>query len=122
MNRLCAVLAITSVAVTLLSACEPINEGEAFLLNETGEQGMRVVVRRPDGVRQEGGRLEEVYSFDTQWVESDRELQCYVASDGYFEVVRRDGTVFVRHEFADRRVCEKEEITLEADGELVWAD
>ena len=119
MKRRCALLAVTCVAATLLSACEPVG-GQAFLLNETGEQGMTVVVHRPDGVRQEDGLLEEVYSFDTQW--TDRELQCYVASDGYFEVVRRDGTVFVRHEFTDRPVCEEEEITLDADGELVWAD
>jgi len=79
-----------------------------------------VVVRLPDGGRQEDGLLEEVYSFDTQF--PDRELQCYVASDGYFEVLRTDGSVVVHHEFADRQLCELEEITLRADGELVWAE
>ena len=59
-------------------------------------------------------------SFDTQWVE--RERQCDVGSDGSFEVLRPDGEVVVHHEFADRPVCEREEITLRADGGLVWSD
>lgn len=121
-------LVALGVSIALLAGCEAGPEagsearleGEAFLLNGTGEDGMRVVVRRPDDVRQEGGLLEDLYSFDTQF--PDRELQCYVASDGYFEVIRADGSVFVHHEFADRPVCDKEEITLEADGDLVWVD
>ncbi|MCW2832558.1 MAG: hypothetical protein JWN68_511 [Nocardioides sp.] len=119
MNRHGVALTVTCLAVTLLSACEPVG-GQAFLLNETGEQGLTVEVHRPDGHILEDGLVEEVYSFDTQW--TNRQLQCYVATDGYLQVIRRDGTVLVRHEFADRPVCEKEEITLGADGELVWAD
>lgn len=111
--------AVACIAV-LLAGCQERQEGEAFLLNDTGEEGMTVAVHRPDGHVLEDGRLEELYSFDTQW--TNRERQCYVASDGYFEVVRPDGTVFVRHDFADRPVCDKEKITLEADGDLVWAD
>ena len=95
------------------------DDGQALLVNGTGEQGLRVVVSAPDGVRLEDGLLEAVYSFDVQWVE--RDLQCYVATDGAFEVLRPDGEVVVRHEFADRQVCEREEITLEADGDLVWS-
>ena len=120
MSRLVSLLVALCVGAALLTGCEARREGEAFLVNDTGEEGMRVVVRRPDDVRQEGGRLEELYSFDTQF--PDRERQCYVASDGYFEVLRPDGSVVVRHDFADRPVCDKEEITLEADGDLVWAD
>ena len=114
------VLPALVIAVASLAGCQARREGQAFLLNDTGEHGMTVAVRRPDGHVLEDGLLEEVYSFDTQW--TDRERQCYVASDGYFEVVRRDGTVLVRHDFADRPVCDKEEVTLEADGDLVWAD
>ncbi len=62
----------------------------------------------------------DVYVFDTQ--DPDRERQCYVASDGYFEMLRADGSVVVHHDFADRPVCEREEITLEADGDLVWSE
>jgi len=103
----------------VLAGCEASRDGTAFLFNETGEEGLTVEVLTRDGVRLEDGPLEKAYVFDTQWVE--RELQCYVESDGHFEVLRADGSVLVRHDFADRPVCEREEITLTADGDLVWS-
>lgn len=93
---------------------------KAFLINETGMSGLTVVVSRPDGHVLEDGPLEDGYTFDTQW--TDRERQCYVASDGSFEVRRTDGSVLVHHDFADRPVCEREEITVTSDGDLVWQD
>ena len=118
-------LVTACLGTALLGGCtlgggEASRDGEAFLVNETGEEGLNVVVRGLDGVRLEDGPLEQVYSFDTQWVR--RERQCYVASDGHFEVLRADGSVLVHHDFADRPVCEREEITLEADGDLVWSE
>ena len=81
----------------------------------TGEQGLRVVVRTADGVRLEDGLLEQMCSIDTQWTE--RERQCSEAAGG-FEVLRPDGRVLVRHDFAVRPVCERQELTLQADGRL----
>ncbi|WP_144018457.1 hypothetical protein [Demequina sp. NBRC 110051] len=62
--------------------------------------------------------LDEVGYFDTQF--HDRELQCYVASDGRSEVRTPAGEVFARHDFADRSVCEGETIVLGSDGSLTW--
>jgi len=63
-------------------------------------------------------RSKSGYTFDTQFPE--RERQCYVASDGSFEVRRADGSVLAQHDFADRPVCEREEIIVTSDGDLVW--
>jgi hypothetical protein len=118
MHSPASLLVASCLVAALLTGCQPNSDGEALLFNETGEQGLHVVVRRPDGVRLEDGPLEKAYSFDTQWVE--RVSQCYVGSDGSFEVLRPDGDVVVHHEFADRPVCGREEIALTADGDLIW--
>jgi len=111
---------MVAVAASLLAGCQPRDDGKTYLFNETGETGLTVVVTRPDGHRLEGGGFGDGYSFDTQF--PDRDLQCCVGSDGSFEVTRADGSVVVHHDFADRQVCEREEITLGADGELVWSE
>jgi hypothetical protein len=64
------------------------------------------------------GTFEEVYVFDTQF--PDREEQCLVARDGGFEIVDPGGGVIASHSFADRPVCELEELALREDGSLVW--
>ena len=77
------------------------------------------MVRNPQGLRLEDGPLEQAYSFDTLRLE--RERQCPIESDGYLEVLRADGSVLVHHDFDDRQVCEREVVTLKADGGLVWS-
>ena len=60
------------------------------------------------------------FRFDTQF--TDRERQCLVAGDGSFEVRDPTGAVLVRHDFADREVCQHEELEITDDLELEWVD
>lgn len=106
-------------AVTLAAGCtEASPEGTAVLRNATDEDSFEVVVRDPVGRRTAGGVLEDVYVFDTQF--TDRERQCLDAADGGFEVVDPAGDVVASHSFADRPVCELDEIVLEEDGSFTW--
>lgn len=105
-------------AVLLASGCEASDVGQAELLNDSGRDDLTVVVVDAKGRDRISNSLEEKVYFDTQWVE--RELQCLVAEDGHFEVRDADGEVVVRHDFADRPVCERDVIVLGADGSLTW--
>lgn len=62
--------------------------------------------------------FDPAFRFDTQF--TDRERQCLVAGDGSFEVRGSDGEVLIEHDFADREVCEHEELMVNEDLELVW--
>lgn len=105
--------------MTLAAGCtEASPEGTALLRNATDEDSFEVVIRDPEGRRTAGGTLEDVYIFDTQF--TNRERQCLDDVDGGFEVVDKAGDVVVSHSFADRPVCELDEIVLEDDGSLRW--
>lgn len=111
---------VVAVAVgTLAAGCtEASPEGTALLRNATDEASLEVVIRDPEGRRTAGGTLEKVYIFDTQF--TNRARQCLEAIDGGFEVIDRTGDVVASHRFADRPVCELDEIVLEDDGSLTW--
>ena len=64
--------------------------------------------------------LDPAFRFDTQF--TDRERQCLVAGDGSFEVRDATGAVLVRHDFADREVCQHKELEITDDLELEWVD
>lgn len=110
----------TPCAVLLLAAgCTPASDdGTAYLVNESGRDGLEVVVIDPRDRVTSDGTLVDTFVFDTQFVR--RELQCLVAEDGRFEVRRTGGGVVVSHEFADRPVCEHDTIVLAPDGSLTW--
>ncbi|MFC7358894.1 hypothetical protein [Nocardioides astragali] len=111
--------AVAAAVVTLMAGCtEASPEGTAVLRNATGEDSFEVVIRDLEGRRTAGGTLEDVYIFDTQF--TDRERQCLEAGDGGFEVVDGADVVFASHDFADRPVCELDEIVLKDDGSLTW--
>lgn len=106
-----------------LAACtgdEASDDGTALLRNETGRDGLRVYVLDGAGRPWMDGDLDPFFRFDTQ--DPDRERQCLVAGDGSFEVRDADGAVLVEHEFADRPVCEHEELEVTDDLGLVWDD
>ena len=62
--------------------------------------------------------LDPYFRFDTQ--DPERKRQCLVAGDGSFEVRDSAGTVLVEHDFADRPVCEHDELDVTADLKLLW--
>ena len=72
------------------------------------EQGRPGVRPRGAGRALMDGALDPSFRFDTQF--TDRERQCLVAGDGSFEVRDADGAVLVEHDFADRPVCEHDEL------------
>jgi hypothetical protein len=109
--------ALASVG-TLTAGCEASREGTALLHNATDQASLEIVLRDPAGQRYAEGTLEEVYVFDTQF--TNREKQCLVGRDGGFEVLRPNGEVIASHRFDDRPVCELDELVLEDDGSLVW--
>lgn len=112
-------MAAAVAVLTLTAGCtEASPEGTAVLRNATDEDTFEVVIRDPEGRRTAGGTLEDVYIFDTQF--TDRERQCLETVDGGFEVVDGAGDVFASHSFADRPVCELDEIVLKDDGSLTW--
>ena len=92
----------------------------ALLLNETGRDDLRIVVNDGEGRPFIERALDPAFRFDTQF--TDRERQCLVAGDGSFEVRDSNGSVVVRHDFADRPVCEHDELELTDHGDLVWLD
>ena len=61
--------------------------------------------------------LDPYFRFDTQ--DPERKRQCLVDGDGSFQVRDSTGNVLVEHDFADRPVCEREELDV-TDLELVW--
>ena len=105
-------------AVLLVSGCDAPDVGQVELLNDSGRDDLTVVVVDAKGRDRISSSLEEKVYFDTQWVE--RDLQCLVGEDGHFEVRDADGEVVVRHDFADRPMCERDVIVLGADGSLTW--
>ena len=113
------IVLVPALAVCL-SACPASDDGTALLRNETGSDGVRVVVRDAAGRPFTDRALDPVFRFDTQF--TDRERQCLVGGDGSFEVRDAGGTVLVEHDFADRAVCEHDELAVTDDLELVWDD
>jgi hypothetical protein len=114
--------ALAFAGLALLAGCglggEAGPQGTATLLNETGRDDLRVFVHDGDGRPLTDGSLDPGFKLDTQFV--DRDEQCLTDGDGGFEIREPDGSVLVRHEFADRPVCDQEEIDVLPDGELVW--
>lgn len=103
---------------TPTAGCEASRQGTALLHNATDQPSLEIVLRDPAGQRYAGGTLEEIYVFDTQF--TNREKQCLVGRDGGFEVLLPGGEVIASHRFDDRPVCELDELVLEDDGLLVW--
>lgn len=64
--------------------------------------------------------LDPAFRFDTQ--DPDRERQCLVAGDGSFEVRGADGEVLIEHDFADREICEHQELEVTDGLELTWIE
>lgn len=112
-------LAATIAMAACLSGCTN-DDGTALLLNETGRDDLRIVVKDGEDRPFIDRALDPAFKFDTQF--TDRERQCLVAGDGSFEVRDTSGTVLVRHAFADRPVCEHDEMEITGDGDLAWLD
>jgi hypothetical protein len=118
-NRVSRVGVLTVAGLVLLSGCRPVG-GDAEVVNESGRDDLRLVV--VDAAGRDGFSIafDEVTPIDTQF--SDRDIQCYVASDGRFEVRDPSGAVFARNDFADREVCDRDIIVLGPDGSLTWQE
>ena len=123
-HRLAAAISATIVATiamaACLSGCPASDDGTALLTNHTGRDDLRIVVLDGAGRPLTDAALDPVFRFDTQF--TDRERQCLVAGDGSFEVRDSSGTVLVDHDFADRPVCEHDELELAGGPDLVWVD
>ena len=114
-------LALDVVLAGILAGCiagEASDDGTALLTNASGRDDLRVVVLDGDGQPFREAALDPAFRFDTQF--TDRERQCLEAGDGSFEVRGAAGEVIVRHEFADREVCEHDELRISKDLELRW--
>jgi hypothetical protein len=121
--RLLPALALAGLLASLLAGCtggEASDEGTALLTNASDRDDLRVVVLDGDGQPFREAALDPAFRFDTQF--TDRERQCVVAGDGSFEVRDAAGRVVVRHDFADREVCEHDELEITDDLELEWVD
>ena len=118
LRRLVRVLAL-AVWLTACTGGEASDDGTALLRNETGRD-VRVFVLDGAGRPLLDAALDPVFRFDTQF--TDRERQCLEAGDGSFEVRDTDGAVLVEHDFADRPVCEHDELEVTDDLEVVWDD
>lgn len=119
LRRLVPVLVLAS----WLAACtggEASDDGTALLTNTSDRDDLRVIVLDGDGEPFREAALDPAFRFDTQF--TDRERQCLVAGDGSFEVRDAAGTVIARHDFADREICEHEELQITDDLELEWVD
>ena len=99
---------------------EASDDGTALLTNTSDRDDLRVIVLDGDGEPFREAALDPAFRFDTQF--TDRERQCLVAGDGSFEVRDAAGTVITRHDFADREICEHEELQITDDLELEWVD
>lgn len=115
-------LAAALALAACLSACgfEASDDGTALLRNETGRDDLRIHVLDGAGRLLMDRALDPVFRFDTQF--PDRERQCLAAGDGSFEVLDAAGAVIVEHDFADRPVCERDELVVTDDLEVVWHD
>jgi hypothetical protein len=113
------VLALAA-GLTACTGSEASNDGTALLLNETGRKHLRVFVRDGAGRPLREAALDPAFRFDTQF--TDRDRQCLVSGDGSFEVRDADGVVLAEHDFADRPVCEHDELKFTDDLEVVWED
>ena len=111
------------VLAGFLAGCaggEASDDGTALLTNTSDRDDLRVIVLDGDGEPFREAALDPAFRFDTQF--TDRERQCLVAGDGSFEVRDAAGTVIARHDFAEREVCEHEELQITDDLELEWVD
>ena len=113
-------IAATIAMAVCMSGCPARDDGTALLTNETGRDDLRIVVLDGDGRPLTDAALDPVFRFDTQF--TDRERQCLVAGDGSFEVRDSNDTVVVEHDFADRAVCEHDELEVSEEGQLLWRD
>jgi len=122
-RRLVPALVLAGLLSGVLVGCtggEASDDGTALLTNTSDRDDLRVIVLDGDGEPFRKAALDPAFRFDTQF--TDRERQCLVAGDGSFEVRDAAGTVLVRHDFADREVCEHEELEITDDLELEWVD
>jgi hypothetical protein len=122
-RRLAPALVLAGLLSGVLVGCtggEASDDGTALLTNTSDRDDLRVVVLDGDGQPFREAALDPAFRFDTQF--TDRERQCLAAGDGSFEVRAAAGTVVVRHDFADREVCEHEELEITDDLELEWVD
>lgn len=111
------------VLAGLLAGCtggEAGDDGTALLTNDSGRDDLRVYVLDGSDRPLMDAALDPRFRFDTQF--TDRERQCLVAGDGSFEVRGADDEVLIEHEFAEREVCEHDELVVNEDLELVWAE
>lgn len=116
-------LVLAFVLAGFLAGCtggEASDDGTALLTNTSGRDDLRIYVLDGAGRPLMEGALDPAFRFDTQF--TDRERQCLVSGDGSFEVRDAAGTVLIRHDFADREVCEHEELQITDDLELEWVD
>jgi hypothetical protein len=118
-NRVSRVCVLAVVGLVLLSGCRP-EGGVAEVVNESGRGDLRLVVVDAKERDRVSKPIDEVATLDTQFF--DRDIQCYVASDGRFEVRDTTGTVFARNDFADHQVCDGDKIVLGPDGSLTWQE
>jgi len=123
-HRVVPALALVGYSLAgLLAGCtggEASDDGTALLTNTSGRDDLRIYVLDGAGQSFMEGALDPAFRFDTQF--TDRERQCLVAGDGSFEVRDADGAVLVHHDFADRDVCDHEELEITDDLELEWVD
>ncbi len=117
-RRVSAAAAVLTLGTLVAGCTEASRQGTALLRNATDQAPLKIVVRDPQGRRTADGTFEKIYVFDTQF--TNRERQCLVARDGGFQVLGPDGEVIASHSFADRPVCELDELVLKDDGSLVW--
>lgn len=113
--------ALVLVLASSLAACtggEASDDGTALLTNKTGKDGLHVYVLDGTGGPWMDAPLDSYFRFDTQ--DPERKRQCLVAGDGSFEVRDSTGNVLVEHDFADRPVCEHDELDVTANLKLVW--
>ena len=114
-------LVLGLVLASGLAACtggEASDDGTALITNKTGRNGLRIYVLDGAGRPWMDRDLDPYFRFDTQ--DPRRKRQCLVAGDGSFEVRDPTGHVLVQHDFADKPVCEREELEVTDDLELVW--
>ena len=84
----------------------------------TGKDGLRGYQFDGDGRPLIDRALDPYFRFDTQ--DPRRKRQCLVAGDGSFQVRDAAGKVLIEHDFADKPVCEREDLDLTTDLKLVW--
>jgi hypothetical protein len=108
--------ALVLVLANSLAACtggEARDDGTALLNNKTGKDGLRVYQFDGAGRPLTDRALDPYFRFDTQ--DPEPKQQCLTDGDGSFEVRDSAGTVLVEHDFADRPVCEHDELDVTAD-------